>query len=668
MKSSSLQLRSSPPLLTGAALLVWGWQCAFLPYAFVMAVLLETSALISWRWAITDKEFNTLSDFSGLMFFIAVIYIFSKEGADGIFVILTVLPFILFPLLITQKYSEQNAMKLSALFVSLRKLDPELSPEANRKLDVSLPYFIICLVAASAGNLRTTWFFVAAGLLIVLMLGSARPKRYSISLWAGMICLSLFLAYAGQIGLRELEASIEARFMGIFDQFMWRYRDPNRNATAIGSLGRLKLSDRIVLRVKTKQKLLSPLLLREASYNSFDHGIWRNQQSDYSVIDKNMDASWTLLDGGHGEHTVNLSTYMVKEKAVIPLPHGSSKIKNVTAIEVEKNQYGTVLMDIREGWINYDVEYADRLLADSPADKNDLTILNYYRPDFDRLSRELQLTSMTAEQAVSTVYRFFQDNFRYSLNQNQRYPRGKYLNRFLFENRRGHCEYFATATALLLRAAGIPTRYVVGYAVDEYSSLEGKYIARARDAHSWVLVYVNAKWQVLDTTPSIWAPYEDENASAIEPLMDLWSWLSYTWSSWQSEDAAEAEKQSDLFLWLLLPLLALLAWRLYFKERIQRRTPPAAFSEQFVYPGTDSCFYQLVEQLEQAGAPRHNDETLAAWLMRIQNKIQPQQLQAALQLHNKYRFDPNGLSAREMSRLEKYVSNLLSRKQEWLSE
>ena len=115
MTTSSLQLRGSPRLLTGAALLVWGWSCDLLPYALLMALLLESVHLISWRWEITDKEFNTLSDFSGVIFFIAVIYIFSDEGARGIFVILTVLPFILFPLLITQKYSEQGSMELSAL-------------------------------------------------------------------------------------------------------------------------------------------------------------------------------------------------------------------------------------------------------------------------------------------------------------------------------------------------------------------------------------------------------------------------------------------------------------------------------------------------------------------------------------------------------------------------
>jgi protein-glutamine gamma-glutamyltransferase len=667
MKASALQLRAAPPLLVGSGLLMWGWQCALLPYALVMALLVETAQLISWRWAITDKEFNTLSDFSGVVFFIAVIYIFSDEGAQGIFVILSVLPFILFPLLVTQKYSEQGSMKLSALLVSLRKLDPVLSPEARTSTDVSLPYFIICLLSASAGNQRTIWFFVLVSVLIVVVLWSVRPRRYSIVLWLTMLSMSFCMAYASQIGLRQLQASIEASFLGIFDQFMWRYRDPNRVTTAIGSLGRLKLSDRIVLRLKTKEKLATPLLLREASYNTFGHGIWSNQNSDFTVIDQNLDSSWTLIDGVNSEDDITLSTYMIKEKGVIPLPHGSSKIKNVAAIEIEKNPHGTVLMDIREGWIHYNVEYAGEIRKELPPNDKDLFILDYYRKDFDRLVDELQLSSMTTAQAVNRVSRFFQDNFTYSLNQKQRYPKGKYLSKFLYENRQGHCEYFATATALLLRSAGIPSRYAVGYSIDEYSTLERQYIARARHAHSWTLVYVNDQWQVLDTTPSVWAPYEDENASAIEPLMDLWAWLSYTWSRWQSEDLTEEEQNSDVLLWLLIPLIGVLAWRMYFKERIQRNKQGLAVESKTYYPGSDSSFYQLTELIEMSGLPRHRGETLLTWLRRIENKIQSRQIRTALQLHYQYRFDPGGFTSSDKTKLQKLVATLLVCKQEWLA-
>ncbi len=666
MISSTLQLRAASPLLMGSALLLWGWQCSLLPYALVMALLVETTQLISWRWSISDKEFNTLSDFSGVMFFIAVLYIFSDEGAQGIFVILKILPFILFPLLIVQKYSAHGSMKSSALFVSLRKLDPALSPEANTRIDVSLPYFVCCIVSASAGNQRTIWFFVLVCFLISCVLWNIRPKRYATPVWILMIALTFSIAYAGQFGLRQLQASIEATFLGVFDQFMWRYRDPNRATTTIGSLGRLKLSDRIVLRLRTDSKLQLPFLLREASYNTFSHGIWSSKDSDFVVIDQNLDNSWTLADAKNSDASVTLSTYMVREKGVIPLPHGSTKLENVAAIEIEKNPKGTVLMDIREGWIQYQAQFQNDNLHELSPDENDLHVNKYYQEDFVRLAKELELSTMTSSQAVYTVQQFFQNNFKYSLNQQQRYPKGKYLSNFLFNNRQGHCEYFATATVLLLRSAGIPARYAVGYSVDEYSSLEGQYVARARHAHSWALVYIDNEWQVLDTTPSVWAPYEDENTSAIEPLMDLWAWVSYTWSRWQSEDAAEEEENTGFLLWLLIPLISILAWRMYFKERIQNNKSTPNLENHSEVAGTDSCFYLLIEQIEQFGLRRNTGETLFVWFKRIENKIQVRQLHSALQLHYQYRFDPEGLNSDDTLELKRLVTGLLAARNEWI--
>ena len=633
-----------------------------------MAILIEAIHLISWRWAITDKEFNTLSDFSGVVFFIVVVYIFSDEGARGIFVILTVLPFILFPLLVVQKYSDQGVMKLSALIVSLRKLNSDISIDANRSVDISLPFLIACLVSASAGNQRSIAFFIAVAGLLSVVLWSFRPLRHSFGLWIIAISLALSTAYAGQIGIRRLQASVEASFLGIFDQFVWRYRDPNRATTAIGSLGRLKLSDRIVLRVKTKEKLSRPLLLREASYSNFGHGVWSSQNSDFAVIDQNADSSWTLTNNVQSVEEYGVSTFMVRERGVIPLPHGSTKIKNVTAIEIAKNPLGTVLMDIREGWVQYDVEQGERIYDDQAPNENDLFVLNYYQKDFARLAEQLNLSSMDAEQAVSTVSRFFAKNFTYSLNQKNRYPKGKYLAKFLFENRQGHCEYFATATALLLRSVGIPTRYVVGYSIDEYSALEGQYIARARHAHSWTLVHVNGNWEVLDTTPAIWAPYEEDNASLFEPLMDLWAWVSYTWALWQSEDATEEEENTNYLLWLLLPLIAVLSWRIYFKERVQQKRRQTALALTKIYPGEDSNFYKLTEIIESSFLPRHTGETLSAWLGRASDKIDARRVIDALQLHYKYRFDPDGISLSEQKKLNDLVTALLTRKSEWLPE
>lgn len=74
---------------------------------------------------------------------------------------------------------------------------------------------------------------------------------------------------------------------------------------------------------------------------------------------------------------------------------------------------------------------------------------------------------------------------------------------FLFNIREGHCEYFATAMAIMLRTQGIATRIVNGFNQGDYNETAGIYVVRQKNAHSWVEVYfpkVDA-WVKFDPTP-----------------------------------------------------------------------------------------------------------------------------------------------------------------------
>jgi protein-glutamine gamma-glutamyltransferase len=73
---------------------------------------------------------------------------------------------------------------------------------------------------------------------------------------------------------------------------------------------------------------------------------------------------------------------------------------------------------------------------------------------------------------------------------------------FLFERKQGHCEYFASALAVMLRTEGIPARVVTGFRSDEFNDLTGNYVVRAKDAHAWVEAYFPGYgWQTFDPTP-----------------------------------------------------------------------------------------------------------------------------------------------------------------------
>jgi protein-glutamine gamma-glutamyltransferase len=101
------------------------------------------------------------------------------------------------------------------------------------------------------------------------------------------------------------------------------------------------------------------------------------------------------------------------------------------------------------------------------------------------------------------VERFLrQGSLKYSLLQPEvgdRLP----LDVFLFETKRGHCEYFSSAMSIMLRTLGIATRNVAGFAGGRYNPYGRYYALRQGDAHSWVEVYIRGRgWVTFDPTPA----------------------------------------------------------------------------------------------------------------------------------------------------------------------
>ena len=121
------------------------------------------------------------------------------------------------------------------------------------------------------------------------------------------------------------------------------------------------------------------------------------------------------------------------------------------------------------------------------------------------------------------------------LQQHRRYqvPGGpgfaRNLGEFLAGSGAGHCEYFATALALLLRAQGVPCRLVGGYLAHEWDDQTQAAVVRARDAHAWVeALLADGSWLTLDPTPpsSVPGPRAASESwwdAAREELQQLWN-------------------------------------------------------------------------------------------------------------------------------------------------
>ncbi len=120
--------------------------------------------------------------------------------------------------------------------------------------------------------------------------------------------------------------------------------------------------------------------------------------------------------------------------------------------------------------------------------------------------------------------------FSYSLDTSIQDPRIDPIEDFLFNRKQGHCEYFASSLALMLRAVGIPSRLVSGFKGGSTNQFSGQFVVQQRHAHAWVEAYVDGRWIVLDATPASRAESVRSMAARLPSWQDLLQVVSDMWS------------------------------------------------------------------------------------------------------------------------------------------
>jgi hypothetical protein len=582
----------------------------------------------------------------------------SQRSPNAIVVLVQWLPLALLPLLMAQVYTTSERIDVSALFLVFRRKKAEEKKSQSRTINLTYPYFGLCILSASAANLKTPWFYAGLLFLSGWALWSVRSRRFSPVMWLTLLGFIGFAGYVGHVGLHGLQKTLENRALGWFSSLTRETTDPYRARTAIGDVGTLKLSDRILFRVDMDPSH-GNILLREASYTTYHRDAWFARHSRFKALEPETDGStWRILPEREGGRTISVSAPLKGGKGMLKLPNGTFKIAQLPVLKMAMNQLGDLKVIEGPGLINYQILFGAGASVDSSPNEADLVVPEKERPSIEKIMGSLHFSSKSPRGVLKILGAFFQENFKYSLILNPGKHESTPIGDFLLHTRSGHCEYFATATVLLLRAAGVPTRYATGYAVQEFSELENRFIVRSRHAHAWALVYVDGAWRDFDTTPVSWITQEAEAAPPLEPLYDLLSWCMFKFSSWRwSEREGGISKH---MIWLLIPLILLLAKRLSSRNRVRRREKKEEMkARQKSRPGMDSEFYLIEKKLTELGYARHPGETLSAWVRRIEGQSPADAtpvLQSILTLHYRYRFDPKGITSTERSALKSTVN------------
>ena len=261
------------------------------------------------------------------------------------------------------------------------------------------------------------------------------------------------------------------------------------------------------------------------------------------------------------------------------------------------------------------------------------------------------------------------------------------LSDFLFNVRTGHCEYFATAMAVLLRTHGIATRVVNGFLPGEYNDTAGAYTVRQSDAHSWVEVYFpqTQSWVTFDPTPS---------AGRVEPVrtgltaqlqkyaeaMEL-LWFQYVVGYDKQEQRSLATTLhnqifdygrmitrlltviSNVFTTNVLllvsgvVLLALATTLVLYGKRlwqfVRRRTGRSKIEDGRGYSSVE--FYEkLLALMEQRGVPREQAQTP----LEFADKLKSSDVWLITRAYNRVRFGGERLSPAEQREVEQALAVL----------
>jgi transglutaminase-like putative cysteine protease len=140
-------------------------------------------------------------------------------------------------------------------------------------------------------------------------------------------------------------------------------------------------------------------------------------------------------------------------------------------------------------------------------------------PRIADLAADITREAATQLQAAMALERHLREGYQYDLNSIWVSQGTTPLSEFLFETQSGHCEYFASALAVMLRTRNIPSRLVTGFSATNRNPLTGFFDIHALDAHAWVEAWVDDEgWVILEPTPYYDGPLPEESALSVKQI------------------------------------------------------------------------------------------------------------------------------------------------------
>ncbi|HEY0659298.1 MAG TPA: DUF3488 and transglutaminase-like domain-containing protein, partial [Pyrinomonadaceae bacterium] len=286
------------------------------------------------------------------------------------------------------------------------------------------------------------------------------------------------------------------------------------DSVRLGEIGKIQQNEQVVMRVRVENAAnsLNNIRWRGVALDKFENNSWRKSRTVTERFDKNekdfVQVNYATSKNNLIEQTIYLE------------PIDSNVMFALSRAVVVQGNFPGLFKDTEDGLsfpnnnserISYRV-FSDRTIPNAQNLRRDN---NLYASEFQRylqlpekldarisdLAKQVTENSNNRFDKAKSLETYLQNNFGYTLELK---PGGEEpLAEFLFDYREGHCEYFATAMAVMLRTQGIATRVVNGFQRGEYNETADVFVVKQRNAHSWVEVYFPGEnvWIPFDPTP-----------------------------------------------------------------------------------------------------------------------------------------------------------------------
>lgn len=639
----------------------------------MIALIIEGAHWTRIRWDFDEAACSRAWHLSSVAIALAAVLIWLDGNRySALLIMLSWLPALIIPMQFVQSYGMRDSLPLRA-FSFLAKQHRARSRrfgliQENTSFNFGNVMFAVTILATTVGIKVTSHLFLP-GLLILSgwMLMSAAKARLLMLL--PVLVLAGLMALVGRLALEKADDWIGGSGGKRGSNF-----NPNLVSTMIGKSGSVVQSEEIVWRLKASGQAPGPRLLRTASFNNYLGSNWRNQRLgrvDFQDLDSilvNNITYYLLKENESSRDVTRFPNFTLRGTATaetpLPLP-GDAKMLSGFALEgVERNSFGTVRVFPKDPVIEGTVLWrGDSNPEFPPIVLEDLQIPISEREIIHHTMEQIGIRpDASLSDKLTRLRTFFHQRFQYTrdLTISQPYSiNGKTtaIGRFLTEVRAGHCEYFATAATLILRASGTPTRYATGYAVIERDVKRGGFLLRGTHGHSWCRVWDqnSGLWIDFDPTPPDWIGSVIAEPRLAQRLNDDLKRLREDFFLWRNRPENRVKVTLIMLTVGILSAVFILRrlWRS--RQRLLVASPATAYDGVTIQTPLHSLERPARKQLGE----RPTGETFAHWLMRLRPVISDHQvLEEAITLHQRLRFDPTSAHEQDFQRLLLLVTDL----------